>query len=160
MMDYHRQKGVDIRIIRIFNTYGPNMDINDGRVVSNFIVQALQNKDITIYGDGSQTRSFCYVSDLIEGMIKMMNNEEDFIGPVNLGNPSERSILDFAKLIIEMTNSKSKIIYKPLPSDDPIQRKPDISLAKEKLDWEPKVDIKEGIAKTIEYFDKKLKENK
>ncbi len=160
MMDYHRQKGVDIRIIRIFNTYGPNMDINDGRVVSNFIVQALQNKDITIYGDGSQTRSFCYVSDLIEGMIKMMNNEEDFIGPVNLGNPSERSILDFAKLIIEMTNSKSKIIYKPLPSDDPIQRKPDISLAKEKLDWEPKVNIKEGIAKTIEYFDKKLKENK
>ena len=160
MMDYHRQKGVDIRIIRIFNTYGPNMDVNDGRVVSNFIVQALQNKDITIYGDGSQTRSFCYVSDLIEGMIKMMNNEENFIGPVNLGNPSERSILEFAKLIIEMTNSKSKIIYKPLPSDDPIQRKPDISLAKEKLNWEPSVDIKEGISKTIEYFDNKLQELK
>ena len=136
------------------------MGINDGRVVSNFIVQALQNKDITIYGDGSQTRSFCYVSDLIEGMIKMMNNEENFIGPVNLGNPSERSILEFAKLIIEMTNSKSKIIYKPLPSDDPIQRKPDISLAKEKLNWEPSVDIKEGISKTIEYFDNKLQELK
>ena len=114
----------------------------------------------TIYGDGSQTRSFCYVSDLIEGMIKMMNNEENFIGPVNLGNPSERSILEFAKLIIEMTNSKSKIIYKPLPSDDPIQRKPDISLAKEKLNWEPSVDIKEGISKTIEYFDNKLQELK
>ena len=148
------------RIIRIFNTYGPNMDINDGRVVSNFIVQALKNEDITIYGDGSQTRSFCYVSDLIEGMIKMMNNEENFTGPVNLGNPSERSILDFAKMIIEMTNSKSKIVYKPLPSDDPIQRKPDISLAKEKLNWKPTVDITEGISKTIEYFDKKLKENK
>ncbi len=159
MMDFHRQNKVDIRIIRIFNTYGPNMDINDGRVVSNFIVQALQDKDITIYGDGSQTRSFCYVSDLIDGIIKMMNNEFDFIGPVNLGNPSERTILDFAKLIIELTNSKSKIVYKNLPQDDPIKRKPDISLAKEKLKWEPKVDIKDGLAKTIEYFDKKLKEN-
>ena len=158
MMDYHRQNNVDIRIVRIFNTYGPNMDINDGRVVSNFIVQALQNKDITIYGDGLQTRSFCYVSDLIDGMIKMMNNENNFIGPVNLGNPSERTILDFAKLIIELTNSKSKIIFKPLPQDDPVRRKPDISLAKEKLNWEPQVFIKEGLIKTIEYFDEKLKE--
>ena len=158
MMDYHRQNGVDTRIIRIFNTYGPNMDPNDGRVVSNFIVQALKGEDITIYGDGSQTRSFCYVDDLVEGMIKMMNNSQGFIGPVNLGNPSERTILDFAKLIIELTNSKSQIVYKPLPGDDPTQRKPDISLAKEQLDWEPKVDIVEGLTKTIEYFDKKLKE--
>lgn len=160
MMDYHRQNGVDTRIIRIFNTYGPNMDMNDGRVVSNFIVQALQNHDITIYGDGSQTRSFCYVSDLVEGIVRMMNNQQKFIGPVNLGNPSERTILDFAKLIIEMTNSNSKIVYKPLPGDDPTQRKPDISLAKKELDWEPKVDIREGLTKTIEYFDRKIKENK
>ncbi|MCI1273980.1 MAG: SDR family oxidoreductase [Clostridiaceae bacterium] len=158
MMDYHRQNAVDTRIIRIFNTYGPNMNLNDGRVVSNFIVQALQNKDITIYGDGSQTRSFCYVDDLVNGMILMMNNSEKFIGPVNLGNPSERTILDFAKLIIKLTNSNSKIVYKPLPGDDPTQRKPDISLAKEKLDWEPKVDIEQGLLKTIQYFDKKLKE--
>lgn len=159
MMDYHRQNGVDTRIVRIFNTYGPNMDPNDGRVVSNFIVQALKGEDITIYGDGSQTRSFCYVSDLTDGIIKMMNNPQKFIGPVNLGNPSERTILDFAKLIIEMTNSKSKIVYKPLPNDDPTQRKPDISLAQKELNWEPKVDIKEGIAKTIEYFDRKIKES-
>lgn len=159
MMDYHRQNGVDTRIIRIFNTYGPNMDANDGRVVSNFIVQALQGHDITIYGDGSQTRSFCYVSDLVEGMVRMMNNPQKFIGPVNLGNPSERTILDFAKLIIEMTGSKSKIVYRPLPGDDPTQRKPDISLAKKELDWEPKVDIREGLQKTIEYFEKKIKEN-
>jgi len=158
MMDYHRIHNIDIKIIRIFNTYGPNMDINDGRVVSNFIVQALQNKNITIYGDGSQTRSFCYISDLIDGMIKMMNNENNFIGPVNLGNPNEKTILEFAELIIELTNSKSKIIYKPLPEDDPIKRKPDITTAKEKLNWEPKIDIKEGLTKTIEYFDKKLKE--
>ena len=151
MMDYHRQNNVDIRIIRIFNTYGPNMAPDDGRVVSNFILQALKGEDITIYGDGSQTRSFCYVDDLVTGMIKMMENPS-FIGPVNLGNPSERTILDFAKLIIELTNSKSKIVYKPLPSDDPTQRKPDITLAKEKLGWEPKVDIKEGLIKTIEYF--------
>ncbi len=160
MMDYHRQNNVDTRIIRIFNTYGPNMDPQDGRVVSNFIVQALQGQDITIYGDGSQTRSFCYVSDLVDGIVKMMNNPQKFIGPVNLGNPSERTILEFAKLIIEMTGSKSKIVYKPLPGDDPTQRKPDISLAKKELGWEPKVDIREGIEKTIEYFDKKLKENK
>lgn len=151
MMDYHRQNNVDIRIIRIFNTYGPNMAPDDGRVVSNFILQALKGEDITIYGDGSQTRSFCYVDDLVTGMIKMMENPS-FIGPVNLGNPSERTILDFAKLIIELTNSKSKIVYKPLPSDDPTQRKPDITLAKEKLGWEPKVDIKEGLMNTIEYF--------
>lgn len=154
MFDYHRQNNVDIRVIRIFNTYGPNMNKNDGRVVSNFIVQALQNKDITIYGDGSQTRSFCYVSDLINGMIKMMENEIGFIGPVNLGNPVETSILDFAKFIIELTGSKSKIVFLPLPSDDPTQRKPDISLAKEKLNWEPSVDVKDGLLKTIEYFNK------
>lgn len=156
MMDYHRQNNVDIRIIRIFNTYGPNMHPNDGRVVSNFIVQALQNQDITIYGDGSQTRSFCYVDDLVEGMVRMMNNDGSFIGPVNLGNPSERTILEFAELIIKLTNSNSKIINKPLPKDDPVRRKPDISLAKEKLNWEPKVDINEGLLKTIEYFEKKI----
>ncbi len=160
MMDYHRQNKVDVRIIRIFNTYGPNMDANDGRVVSNFIVQALQNHDITIYGDGTQTRSFCYVDDLVDGMIKMMNNKEGFIGPVNLGNPSERTILNFAELIIKLTNSNSKIIHKPLPKDDPTKRKPDISLAKEKLNWEPKVDIEEGLLKTIKYFEKKIGENK
>lgn len=156
MMDYHRQNKVDIRIVRIFNTYGPNMDLNDGRVVSNFIVQALKNEDITIYGDGSQTRSFCYVDDLIDGMIKMMNNKKGFIGPVNLGNPSERTILDFAKLIIKLTNSSSKIIYKPLPLDDPSKRQPDISLAEKELNFKPKVDIEEGLIKTIEYFKKKI----
>lgn len=158
MMDYHRQNNVDIRIIRIFNTYGPNMDMNDGRVVSNFIVQALKGEDITVYGDGSQTRSFCYVDDLVDGMIKMMNNPQKFIGPVNLGNPSERTILDFAKMIIEMTNSKSKIVYKELPSDDPTQRQPDITIAKRELNWQPKTDIEVGLEKTIEYFKKKLKE--
>ena len=156
MMDYHRQNKTDIRIVRIFNTYGPNMDLNDGRVVSNFIVQALKNEDITIYGDGSQTRSFCYVDDLIDGMIKMMNNTNGFIGPVNLGNPSERTILDFAKLIIKLTNSNSKIIHKPLPSDDPSKRQPDISLAEKELNFKPKVDIEEGLIKTIEYFKNKL----
>lgn len=150
MMDYHRQNNVDTKIVRIFNTYGPNMAQNDGRVVSNFILQALKNEDITIYGDGSQTRSFCYVDDLIEGLIRMMNSK--LVGPVNLGNPSERTILDFAKLIIKLTNSKSQIIYKPLPSDDPTQRQPDISLAKKELDWEPKIDIEEGLMKTINYF--------
>ena len=150
MMDYHRQNNVDTKIVRIFNTYGPNMAQNDGRVVSNFILQALKNEDITIYGDGLQTRSFCYVDDLIEGLIRMMNSK--LAGPVNLGNPSERTILDFAKLIIKLTNSKSQIIYKPLPSDDPTQRQPDISLAKKELDWEPKIDIEEGLMKTINYF--------
>lgn len=150
MMDYHRQYGVKIKIVRIFNTYGPLMLPNDGRVVSNFIIQALKNQDITIYGEGKQTRSFCYVDDLIEGFIRMMAS--DLTGPVNLGNPSERTILDLAKLIISMTNSDSKLIFKPLPSDDPIKRRPDISLAKRELDWEPKVDIECGLAKTIDYF--------
>ena len=158
MMDYHRQNNVDTRIVRIFNTYGPKMAVNDGRVVSNFIIQALQNKDLTIYGDGSQTRSFCYVSDLVEGLVRMMNNGQNFIGPVNLGNPCERSILDFAKYIIELTNSNSKIVFKELPQDDPVQRKPDITLAKQELGWEPNVDIKDGLMKTIEYFASKLKE--
>ena len=152
MMDYHRQYGVDIRIIRIFNTYGPNMDPKDGRVVSNCIVQAINGDDITVYGDGSQTRSFCYVSDLVDGAIKMMNNNKGFIGPVNLGNPSERTVLNLAEIILEMTGSKSKITYKDLPSDDPVKRKPDITKAQEILGWKPKVDIKDGLAKTIEYF--------
>lgn len=152
LVDYNRQYGIDVRIVRIFNTFGPNMNKNDGRVVSNFIVQALQNQDITIYGDGSQTRSFCYVSDLVEGLYKMMNNNINFIGPCNLGNTGETTILDFAEMIIKLTNSKSKIVFKELPSDDPIQRKPDISLAKEKLDWEPKMDVELGLLKTIEYF--------
>lgn len=158
MMDYHRQNGVNTRIVRIFNTYGPNMDMNDGRVVSNFIVQALKGEDITIYGDGTQTRSFCYVSDLVEGMIRMMNNSQDFIGPVNLGNPSEFTIGDFAKLVIKMTNSNSKLVYKPLPKDDPCRRRPDISEAKRVLDWEPEVSVEEGLAKTIKYFEQKIKE--
>ena len=152
MMDYHRQYGVDIRIIRIFNTYGPNMDPKDGRVVSNCIVQAINGDDITVYGDGSQTRSFCYVSDLVDGAIKMMNNNKGFIGPVNLGNPSERTVLNLAEIILEMTGSKSKITYKDLPSDDPVKRKPDITKAQKILGWKPKVDIKDGLAKTIEYF--------
>ena len=152
MMDYHRQYGVDIRIIRIFNTYGPNMDPKDGRVVSNCIVQAINGDDITIYGDGSQTRSFCYVSDLVAGAIKMMNNDKGFIGPVNLGNPSERTVLNLAEIVLEMTGSKSKITYKDLPSDDPVKRKPDITKAQEILGWKPEVDIKDGLKKTIEYF--------
>jgi len=150
--DYHRQNKVNIRVIRIFNTYGPRMHPNDGRVVSNFIVQALANKEITIYGDGKQTRSFCYVDDLIEGMIRMMNGPDDFVGPVNLGNSDEFSILDLAKMIIKLTGSQSKIIFKPLPQDDPLQRKPDITLAKKRLDWEPKLGLEEGLKKTIEYF--------
>ena len=157
MMDYHRQFNVDIRIVRIFNTYGPNMGLNDGRVVSNFIIQALENKDITIYGDGTQTRSFCYVSDLIDGLVKMMNNPQKFIGPVNLGNPQETSILDFAKFILKLTQSDSKIIFKELPSDDPIQRKPNIELAKKELNWKPKVNAEEGLKNTIEYFSEILK---
>ena len=156
MMDYHRQYGVDTRIIRIFNTYGPNMDPQDGRVVSNFITQALKGEDITIYGDGSQTRSFCYVSDLVEGMVRMMNNPQGFIGPVNLGNPSERTILDFAKLIIEKLETKSKIVFRELPSDDPTQRRPDISIAKRELNWSPVVDIEAGLNETINYFVNKI----
>lgn len=151
-MDYYRQNNVDIKIIRIFNTYGPRMRPDDGRVVSNFIVQALKNEDITIYGDGTQTRSFQYVDDLIEGIIRMMNTD-DFTGPVNLGNPGEFTMLELAELIIGMTNSRSKIVFMPLPSDDPKQRKPNIALAKEMLrDWEPKVTLKDGLKPTIEYF--------
>jgi UDP-glucuronate decarboxylase len=152
-VNYHQQNNVKIKIIRIFNTYGPNMDINDGRVVSNFIVQSLKGKDITIYGDGTQTRSFQYVNDLIEGMIRMMNSEDSFLGPVNIGNPNEFSMLELAKAIIKLTNSKSKVIFKPLPIDDPKQRQPNIDLAKKMLNgWEPKIELEEGLSKTIEYF--------
>lgn len=150
IMDYHRQKNINTKIVRIFNTYGPNMSVNDGRVVSNFITQALKNEDITIYGDGSQTRSFCYIDDLVNGLIKMMDSS--IAGPINIGNPSEQTILDFANLIIELTNSKSKIIHKPLPKDDPTKRRPDISLAQKELNWNPKINIKEGLMKTINYF--------
>lgn len=152
--DYKRQYGVDIRIVRIFNTYGPRMLENDGRVVSNFIVQALHNKDITIYGDGSQTRSFCYVSDLVKGMTAMMEQDE-FSGPINLGNPCERTIKELAEMIVDMTGSRSRIIYEPLPEDDPVRRKPDISLAKEALHWEPSVTLEEGLQRTITYFERK-----
>lgn len=152
MTDYRRQYGVNTRIVRIFNTYGPNMDPKDGRVVSNCITQALKGDEITIYGNGEQTRSFCYVDDLVEGLIKMMNNKNGFNGPVNLGNPSERTVLDLAQKVIDLTGSKSKIKFLPLPSDDPVKRKPDISLAKKELGWEPKVDILDGLTKTIEYF--------
>lgn len=155
MMDYHRQNGVDIRIVRIFNTYGPRMALNDGRVVSNFIVQALRGEDITVYGEGSQTRSFCYVSDLVDGLIRMMGRD-DFIGPVNIGNPHEHTILEFAEKIIAMTGSKSRISFKPLPQDDPRQRQPEITLAKEKLGWGPKVTIDEGLRLTIDYFKRKV----
>ena len=154
-MDYHRQNGVRIKIIRIFNTYGPRMNPNDGRVVSNFIVQALKGEDITIYGDGTQTRSFQYVDDLIEVMIRMMATRDDFIGPVNTGNPGEFTMLELAQKIIELTGSRSKIVYRPLPGDDPKQRKPDITLAKEKLDWEPKIRLEEGLKRTIAYFEEK-----
>ncbi len=154
--DYYRQHALKIKVARIFNTYGPRMHPNDGRVVSNFIVQALKNKDITVFGDGTQTRSFCYVDDLIEGMILMMNGPDDFTGPVNLGNPDEFTILELAKKIVKITNSKSKIVFKPLPQDDPMQRRPDISLAKEKLKWQPAVKLDQGLKKTIEYFDKLL----
>lgn len=154
-MNYYHQNNVRIKIIRIFNTYGPNMHPNDGRVVSNFIIQALQNKDITIYGEGNQTRSFQYVDDMIEGMIRMMNTDDDFYGPVNIGNPNEFTILELAKKVIELTQSKSKLSFLPLPADDPTQRQPDISLAKEKLDgWEPTIQLEEGLIKTIEYFKK------
>ena len=150
--DYHRQHGVDIKVIRIFNTYGPNMRGDDGRVVSNFIVQALKGEDITIYGDGSQTRSFCYVDDLVEAMIRMMNSREGFTGPVNLGNPGEFSMLELAEKVIDLTGSNSKIIYLPLPQDDPTQRKPVIDLAKKELGWEPTIPLDEGLKRTIEYF--------
>jgi UDP-glucuronate decarboxylase len=155
MMDYHRQNGVDIRIIRIFNTYGPRMAINDGRVVSNFIIQALKGEEITVYGDGSQTRSFQYVDDLIAGVLAMMR-ADDFTGPVNLGNPNEFSIVELADKVIKLTNSKSKIVYRSLPSDDPVQRQPDISLARQRLKWEPVVRLDDGLIRTINYFDKIL----
>ncbi len=157
-MNYHQQNDVRIKIIRIFNTYGPRMHPHDGRVVSNFIMQALKGEDITVYGDGQQTRSFQYVDDLINAMLKMMATGDDFIGPVNTGNPDEFTILELAQKVIEMTGSKSKIIFEPLPSDDPMQRKPDITLAKEKLGWEPKIKLAEGLRKTIDYFDGLLKE--
>jgi UDP-glucuronate decarboxylase len=150
--DYHRQHQTDIKVVRIFNTYGPRMHPNDGRVVSNFIVQALQGKDITIYGDGSQTRSFCYVDDLIDAMIKMMNSEKGFTGPVNIGNPGEFTMLQLAEMVLKLSNSKSKIIYQPLPSDDPKQRQPNIDLAKTKLGWQPKVNLEDGLKETIAYF--------
>lgn len=149
--DYHRQHKVDIRIIRIFNTYGPRMNQNDGRVVSNFIVQALKGEDITVYGDGTQTRSFCYVDDLIEGMYRMMNTD-DFTGPVNIGNPGEFTMLELAHKVIALTDSESKLVYRPLPGDDPLQRKPVISLAGEKLGWQPTIGLEEGLRRTIEYF--------
>ena len=148
--DYRRERNIDTKIVRIFNTYGPNMALDDGRVVSNFILQALRNRDITIYGEGSQTRSFCYVDDLVDGLIKMM--ESDLFGPVNIGNPFEKTILELAKLIIKLTDSKSKISYKKLPSDDPTRRQPDITLAKKELGWSPKINLEKGLLKTIEYF--------
>ena len=155
-MDYHRQNNVDIRIVRIFNTYGPRMLMNDGRVVSNFIVQALKGDDITIYGDGSQTRSFCYVDDLIEGFVRMMNQDK-IIGPVNIGNPGEFTMLELAKEVLELTGSKSKIVYRPLPGDDPKMRRPNIDLAKSALGWEPTIPLRQGLEKTIVYFDELLK---
>lgn len=151
--DYHRQHDVDIKVMRIFNTYGPRMHPNDGRVVSNFIVQALKGENITIYGDGKQTRSFCYVDDNIDGMYRLMNSRDGFTGPVNIGNPGEFTMLELAELVIELTNSKSKLVYMPLPQDDPLQRKPIIDLAKKELGWEPKIQLREGLQKTIAYFE-------
>jgi UDP-glucuronate decarboxylase len=150
--DYHRQHKVNIRVVRIFNTYGPRMHPNDGRVVSNFIIQALDNRDITVFGEGSQTRSFCFVDDLIDGMIRMMNAADDCTGPVNIGNPNEFSILELAQKVIALTGSTSKIVHRPLPQDDPLQRQPNITLAKERLGWEPKTQLEEGLMRTIEYF--------
>ncbi len=151
-VDYHRQNGVKVRLVRIFNTYGPRMHPYDGRVVSNFIRQAIQDEDITIFGDGAQTRSFCYRDDLVEGIMRMMNGSSDFIGPVNLGNPGEFTIRELAEMVIEITGAKSKLVEKPLPEDDPTRRRPDISLAKEKLSWEPKVALREGLTETINWF--------
>lgn len=154
IFDYHRMYGTKIKVIRIFNTYGPNMDPKDGRVISNFIVQCLKGIDITIYGDGSQTRSFCYVDDLLNGMVKMMGSEDEFIGPVNLGNPGEYTVKETAEKIKELTKSKSKIIYQDIPKDDPTQRKPDITLAKKKLNWEPVINLDEGLLLTKKYFER------
>jgi len=156
MFSYNSKNNTDIKIIRIFNTYGPNMALNDGRVISNFIIQALSNQDLTVYGKGTQSRSFCYVSDLITGMVKMMNCD-DFTGPVNLGNPNEKTIIEIAEKIIKLTDSKSDIQFKELPQDDPVRRLPDISLARNKLSWQPKVNLEEGLNKTIEYFKEKVK---
>ncbi|MBT8369418.1 MAG: SDR family oxidoreductase [Deltaproteobacteria bacterium] len=152
--DYYRQHKLNIRVVRIFNTYGPRMHPNDGRVISNFIIQALNNRDITIFGDGSQSRSFCYVDDMIDGMIRMMNAPDDFTGPVNIGNPNEFSILELAEKVIAKTGSSSKIVYHPLPEDDPLQRQPNIDLAKKQLGWEPKTQLEEGLKQTVEYFKK------
>lgn len=152
MMDYHRQNGVDVKIVRIFNTYGPRMAVGDGRVISNFIIQALRGEDITVYGDGTQTRSFCYVDDMIEGLVEMMESPKGFTGPVNMGNPEEFSILGLAEAIVSMTGSPSGIVHKPLPPDDPVQRRPDIGLAERRLGWKPRVSLEEGLEKTIAYF--------
>ena len=154
--DYHRQHGIKIKVARIFNTYGPRMHPDDGRVVSNFIVQAIENKDITIYGDGNQTRSFCYVEDLINGLQIFMNSRDDFVGPINLGNPIEFSILDLAKKVIQLTGSNSKLLFKPLPEDDPKQRKPDIGLAEKELEWKPTIELNKGLERTINYFKEKF----
>ena len=159
MMDYHRQNGVDIKIVRIFNTYGPRMAINDGRVISNFIVQALRGEDLTVFGDGRQTRSFCFVSDLIEGMIPMME-ANNFIGPINLGNPIESTILEIANKVLSITKSKSKIVFNPLPTDDPERICPDITFARSKLNWEPKISLDDGLETTIRYFREKLNSKK
>lgn len=156
--DFHRRRGADIKVVRIFNTYGPNMNAEDGRVVSNFIVQALKNEDITVYGDGTQTRSFCYVDDLVDGLVRMMNSREGFTGPVNLGNPGEFTMLELAEKVIRFTGSRSKIVYRPLPQDDPTRRKPVIDLAKRELAWEPKTPLDEGLQKTIQYFDTMFRE--
>lgn len=150
--DYHRQNGVDIRVVRIFNTYGPRMMMGDGRVVSNFIVQALKGDDLTVYGDGTQTRSFCYVDDLVEGLIRMMNGPADLTGPLNLGNPNEYTMLQLAEAVIALTGSSSKIVHQPLPQDDPVQRQPDIDLARERLAWQPRIDLQAGLIRTIDYF--------
>jgi UDP-glucuronate decarboxylase len=155
--DYHRQHKLGIKVARIFNTYGTRMLPNDGRVVSNFIMQVLMGKEVTVYGDGRQTRSFCYVSDLTDGLVKLMNSPDDFIGPVNLGNPDEFTILELARQVVELSGSKSKIVFKPLPQDDPMQRQPDITLAKERLRWEPTIALEEGLKKTIEYFENLIK---
>lgn len=159
MMDYRRQNSVNTKIVRIFNTYGPRMAINDGRVVSNFIIQALQGKNITIYGDGTHTRSFCFVDDMVEGLIRMMNSADDFYGPVNIGNPAEFTIMQLAQLIIKLTESNSGIEFQPLPADDPVQRKPDITLAQEKINWRPRIELEEGLANTIKYFRDVLKKS-
>jgi len=157
MMDYRRQNAVNAKIVRIFNTYGPRMAVNDGRVVSNFIVQALQGKNITVYGNGNHTRSFCYCDDLIDGLIKMMNSADDFSGPVNIGNPDEFTILQLARMIIDLTGGSSKIDFQPLPADDPTQRKPDITLAQQKLGWQPNIALEQGLITTIQYFRDTLK---